>query len=139
LPELAQWREGLYLVPQLAQGVHLLPLDALRTFNLAFTRSKARRTFSLSRLHSLKGEEDFFSCLKMHESAEGFCTTGTSNRRKMMRSLKLLTTATDRRETTGTSKSLTIATDRRKTMGTLKLLTIEACNMTLMLPYITYE
>jgi len=51
------------------------PPDALRTFNLASiclckevfqsvlasTRSKARRTSSLSRLHSLKGEEDFFS------------------------------------------------------------------------------
>jgi len=51
------------------------PLDALRTFNLASiclckevfqsvlacTRSKARRTFPLSHLHSLKGEEDFFS------------------------------------------------------------------------------
>jgi len=61
------------------------PLDALRTFNLAsiyickkvfqsvlaFTRSKARRTSSLSRLHSLKGEEDLFFCLEMHESAEG--------------------------------------------------------------------
>ena len=94
------------------------PLDALRTFNLAFTRSKARRTSSLSCLHSLKGEEDFFSCLKMHESAEGFCTTGTFDHRKTMRSLNLLTTATDRRKTTGTSK----------------LLTIEACNMTLMFP-----
>jgi len=62
------------------------PLDALRTFNpasvclckevfqsvLAFTRSKARRTSSLSHLHSLKGEEDFFFHLKMHESVEGF-------------------------------------------------------------------
>ena len=58
-------------MPQLAQGVHLLPLDALRTFNLASicwcravfqfvlvcTRSKAMRTFS--GLHSLKVEEDF--------------------------------------------------------------------------------
>ena len=32
---------------------------------LACTRSKARRTFSLSRLHSLKGEEDFFWCLNL--------------------------------------------------------------------------
>ena len=59
-------------MPQLAQGVHLLPLDALGTFNLASicgcrevfqsvlacTRSKARRTSSCQ--HSLKGEEDFF-------------------------------------------------------------------------------
>jgi len=75
LPELAQRREGLSLVPQLAEGVHLLPLDALRTF-------------SLSRPCSLEGEEVFYSfspalargrgglllfpCLKTHESVEVF-------------------------------------------------------------------
>ena len=61
LPELTLRWEGLFLVPQLAQGVHLLPLDALRTFNLASiclcrevfqsvlacTRSKARMTSSI--------------------------------------------------------------------------------------------
>ena len=45
----------------------------MRTFSLfSPTLSLASRTFSLSRLHSLKGEEDFFSCLKMRKSAEGF-------------------------------------------------------------------
>ena len=45
----------------------------MRTFSLfSPTLSLASRTSSLSRLHLLKGEEDFFSCLKMHESAEGF-------------------------------------------------------------------
>jgi len=107
-------------------------------------------TSSLSRLHSLKGEEDFFFCLKMHESAEGFLhywylrspkddevskTFNYCHRwPKNDGDFKTFTTATDRRKTTGTSKPLTIATDRRKTMRTLKPLTIEACNMTLLLP-----
>jgi len=48
-------------VPQLAQGVHLLPPGCTEDFQsvLACTRSAARRTFSC--LHSLKGEEDFIS------------------------------------------------------------------------------
>ena len=39
---------------------------------LACTRSKARRSSSFLAYTSLKGEEDFFSCLKTHESVEGF-------------------------------------------------------------------
>ena len=79
---------------------------------LAYTRSRARRTSSFAS--------------KCTRALRAFYTTGASDRRKTMRSLKLSTIATDRRKTTGTLKLLTIATDRRKTMGTLKLLTIAA-------------
>ena len=66
-------------MPQLAQGVHLLPLDALTTF-------------SLSRLHSLEGEEVFFYrwCLRSPKEDEDFKTlTDAANRRKAMGTLKL--------------------------------------------------
>jgi len=46
LPQLAQRRQGLYLVPQLAQGVHLLPPGCTEDL-------------FLSRLRSLDGEEVF--------------------------------------------------------------------------------
>ena len=63
--ELAQRREGLYLVPQLAQGVHLLPPGCTEDlfFFLACTRSTARR--SLTGLNSLDGEKDFIWCLNL--------------------------------------------------------------------------
>jgi len=80
LPALTQSRGGLYLVPQLAQGVHLLPLDALKTF-------------SLSRLKTHESVEVFNYrwCLRSRKYDEDFKTlTGAANRRKTMEILKLL-------------------------------------------------
>jgi len=61
-------------VPQLAQGVHLLPLDALRTL-------------SLSRLHSLDREKVFISFSP--QDARGrrglLNVAGASDRQKTMR------------------------------------------------------
>ena len=139
MPELAQRREGLSLVPQLAQGVHLLPpgfTEDLFSFSpalargrgglllfLACTRSRARRSFTLSRLHSLEGKEVFFfSCLKTHESVEVFNHRWCLRLPKDDEDFKTLTNAADRRKAMGTLKLLTSATNRRKTMGTLKLL-----------------
>jgi len=112
LPVLAQRRGGILLF-------------------LASTRSKARRFSSFLAYTSLKGEEDFFSFSPALAQRRGglllflACTrlkvrrtsslasgrtralralniTGASDRRKMMRSLKLLTIAADRRKTMGT-------------------------------------
>ena len=79
---------------------------------LACTRSRVRRTSSLASRRT--------------RALRAFYITGAFDRRKTMRSLKLLTIAADRRKTMGTLKLLTIAANRRKTMGTLKPLTIAA-------------
>ena len=112
-----------FFLPQLAQGVHLLPPGCTEDFFsfspslahrrgglllfLACTRSRVRRSFSLSRLHSLEGEEVSFSfwCLRSSKNDEDF---------------KTLTTAADRRKTMGTLKLLTGAANRRKMMGSFK-------------------
>jgi len=115
-PPWMHWR--LLILPQSAYAKRsfnlFLPSLAQRRGGLllflACTRSRTRRTSSFAK--------------KCTRALRAFYTTGTSDRRKTMRSLKVLTTATDRRKTTGTSKPLTIATDRRKTTGTSKLLTL---------------
>ena len=119
LPSLAQRRGGLLLF-------------------LACTRSRERRTSSFSRLHSLKGEEDFFFCLKMHESAEGFLhywylrslkddevskTFNYCHRSpKNDEDFKTFNYCHRSPKNDGDLKTFTTATDRRKTTGTLKLL-----------------
>ena len=98
------------------------PLDALRNFFsfspslahrrgglllfLACTRSRARRSFTLSRL-------------KTHESVEVFNHHWCLRSPKDDEDFKTLTTAADRRKAMGTLKLLTGAANRRKTMGTL--------------------
>ena len=127
LPELTLRWEGLFLMPQLAQGVHLLLPGRAEDFQsclyllahrglrsvLAYTRSKARRTSSVlactcskarktsSCLHSLKGEEDLF--LPALTQRQGGLLLA-SRRTRALRSLVI-----------------TGASDRRKTMKTLKL------------------
>ena len=94
LPTLAQSRGELFL-PALAQSRGGL--------SLACTRSKSRRTFSLTRLHSLKGEEDFsLSCPKTHESVEVFSHHWCLRSPKDDEDFKTLTTVADRRKTMGT-------------------------------------
>ena len=100
LPALAQSRGGLFLL-------------------LACAGSKARRSFSLTRLHSLKGEEVFFfSCLKTHESVEVFSHHWCLRSPKDDEDFKTLTAAANCRKTMGTLKLLTDVANHRKTMGT---------------------
>ena len=95
LPELARRREGLYLVPQLAQGVHLPPWMHWGLF-LAWTRSTARRTLSgastcpgCTSPPPLDALRTFSLASKCARALMAFCTTGTSDRQRTMRSLKL--------------------------------------------------
>ena len=140
MPSLAQRRGGLYsFSPALARrrGGLLLAYTrskARRTFLfLACTRSTARRTFTLSRLHSLKGEEDFFSFSPALAQRRGglllflACTrskarrTFSLSRPKTHESVEVFSHHWCLRSPRDDEdfKTLTTVADRRKTMGTL--------------------
>ena len=96
MPALAQSRGGLYLVPQLAQGVHLLPPGCTEDFF----------SFSPSLAHRRGGLLLFLACTRSR-ARRSFSLPGASDRRKTMRTLKLLTGAANHRKTMGTLKLLT--------------------------------
>ena len=101
------------------------PLDALRTFNLASI---------CSCLHSLKGEEDFFSCLKMHESAEGFLHYWCLRSPKDDEVFKTFNYCHRSPKNDGDFKTFNYCHRSPKNDGDFKTFNYEACNITLLLP-----
>ena len=91
---------------------------------LACTRSRARRTSFLSRLHSLKGEEDFFFRLKMHEIVEGFLHYWCLRSPKDNEVFKTFNYCHRLPKNDGDFKTFNYCHRSPKTMETLKLLTI---------------
>ena len=133
-------------MPQLAQGIHLLPLDALRTFNLfspALTQrqgglllfspalAQGEEDFFCSRLHSLKARRTSSVLACTHSKARRTSSVLACTHSKARRTSSVLACTRSKARRTSSVASrrtralrsliITGASDRRKTMRSFKL------------------